>query len=291
MSSPVASRTRSAVGRTAIRTRPSEPSLTSTISTPRSLRSLAPWTSLSTVWPRGGSSSTVTTNSRASSLRWSGVAGRRVRSPADSPTAGVVTVTVGRTASRRGGRLRSSGSPLAAVVRGDGQVGDRADRFDGERDLGEIGERLDDEGVDATLEEPLRLLPERGARVLRRHAPEGRQVLAERTDGAENQNITPGRLAHVTGEPDAAAVDLSHLALEPVHRELEAVGAEGVGLDQVGPRGDVVGVDRLHEPRVVQVEDVEARVERRSEEHTSELQSHSDLVCRLLLEKNKQETC
>ena len=26
----------------------------------------------------------------------------------------------------------------------------------------------------------------------------------------------------------------------------------------------------------------------RSEEHTSELQSHSDLVCRLLLEKKKQ---
>src|SRR5438034_2239107 len=30
-----------------------------------------------------------------------------------------------------------------------------------------------------------------------------------------------------------------------------------------------------------------SRVERRSEEHTSELQSHSDLVCRLLLEKKK----
>src|SRR5438132_7758702 len=28
----------------------------------------------------------------------------------------------------------------------------------------------------------------------------------------------------------------------------------------------------------------------RSEEHTSELQSHSDLVCRLLLEKKKQES-
>src|SRR5882672_11958151 len=28
----------------------------------------------------------------------------------------------------------------------------------------------------------------------------------------------------------------------------------------------------------------------RSEEHTSELQSHSDLVCRLLLEKNKRIT-
>src|SRR5947208_3281099 len=59
-----------------------------------------------------------------------------------------------------------------------------------------------------------------------------------------------------------SAVDLPHLALEPVRRELEAVGAKGVGLDQVGPRRDVLGVDRLHEPRVVQVEDVEARVER-----------------------------
>src|SRR5260221_2927217 len=29
----------------------------------------------------------------------------------------------------------------------------------------------------------------------------------------------------------------------------------------------------------------------RSEEHTSELQSHSDLVCRLLLEKKKQQAC
>src|SRR5438034_7434363 len=31
-----------------------------------------------------------------------------------------------------------------------------------------------------------------------------------------------------------------------------------------------------------------ARIDRRSEEHTSELQSHSDLVCRLLLEKKNQ---
>src|SRR5436190_15754504 len=31
----------------------------------------------------------------------------------------------------------------------------------------------------------------------------------------------------------------------------------------------------------------ESPIRRRSEEHTSELQSHSDLVCRLLLEKKK----
>src|SRR5260221_10086017 len=33
-----------------------------------------------------------------------------------------------------------------------------------------------------------------------------------------------------------------------------------------------------------------SRCQFRSEEHTSELQSHSDLVCRLLLEKKKQGT-
>src|SRR5260221_8756870 len=31
------------------------------------------------------------------------------------------------------------------------------------------------------------------------------------------------------------------------------------------------------------------RIHARSEEHTSELQSHSDIVCRLLLEKKKQK--
>src|SRR5438132_13783957 len=34
---------------------------------------------------------------------------------------------------------------------------------------------------------------------------------------------------------------------------------------------------------------IPSRVHRRSEEHTSELQSHSDLVCRLLLEKKKKK--
>src|SRR5438034_6320991 len=37
-------------------------------------------------------------------------------------------------------------------------------------------------------------------------------------------------------------------------------------------------------------EDIGKLVESRSEEHTSELQSHSDLVCRLLLEKKKKRS-
>ena len=147
-------------------------------------------------------------------------------------------------------------------LRDDGEVGDRADRFDRVRDLREVRDRLDDERVDAALEEPLRLLAKRGARLLRRHAPERRQVLAERADGPEDEDVAPRRLARVAGDTHAPAVDLPHLAREPVQRELEAIGAKGVGLDQVGAHRDVVGVDRLDEPRVVQVEDVKAGVER-----------------------------
>src|SRR5438034_3045743 len=44
-------------------------------------------------------------------------------------------------------------------------------------------------------------------------------------------------------------------------------------------------------PRDVLGEDVPEPLQyRRSEEHTSELQSHSDLVCRLLLEKKKKHS-
>src|SRR5438034_7307141 len=51
--------------------------------------------------------------------------------------------------------------------------------------------------------------------------------------------------------------------------------------------------DHVHHFRHVRlrpalVDDREVRLQR-SEEHTSELQSHSDLVCRLLLEKKKKK--
>src|SRR5438132_4858310 len=43
------------------------------------------------------------------------------------------------------------------------------------------------------------------------------------------------------------------------------------------------------EPRGDRPRQRRGRVDARSEEHTSELQSHSDLVCRLLLEKKKKK--
>src|SRR5438034_3691001 len=54
------------------------------------------------------------------------------------------------------------------------------------------------------------------------------------------------------------------------------------GIDEHDRRGDSLEVRRgIVVPRGVY----------RSEEHTSELQSHSDLVCRLLLEKKKRIEC
>src|SRR5688572_31600172 len=48
---------------------------------------------------------------------------------------------------------------------------------------------------------------------------------------------------------------------------------------------------QVNSPRLHDVVDPEAEVEQvvRSEEHTSELQSQSNLVCRLLLEKKKKK--
>src|SRR5437588_6824870 len=54
---------------------------------------------------------------------------------------------------------------------------------------------------------------------------------------------------------------------------------------------DQLARDRDHECLAAVGVDVRCdRAKPRSEEHTSELQSHSDLVCRLLLEKKKAET-
>src|SRR5438034_2274487 len=51
------------------------------------------------------------------------------------------------------------------------------------------------------------------------------------------------------------------------------------------------GVSRVGTGRIYQVVEIQHQFAGlvRSEEHTSELQSHSDLVCRLLLEKKKKK--
>ena len=91
---------------------------------------------------------------------------------------------------------------------------------------------------------------------------EGRQVSAERPDGAQHEDVAPHALAGVAGQPRPAPVDLAHAPGGSVHAELEAVRPEGVGLDTVGACLDVLGVDALDELRIGRIQHVEAGVER-----------------------------
>src|SRR5688572_32334327 len=60
--------------------------------------------------------------------------------------------------------------------------------------------------------------------------------------------------------------------------------------DRVEFRRRESGIDSLLSVTVSPEDDAEVRRVSRSEEHTSELQSQSNLVCRLLLEKKKKKT-
>src|SRR5438034_7043492 len=77
-------------------------------------------------------------------------------------------------------------------------------------------------------------------------------------------------------------VDEGHALLEGlaplVHRAEAGLDGAAIRLDGPAHLGAELG------------EMVEARLHLRSEEHTSELQSHSDLVCRLLLEKKNKKS-
>src|SRR5437588_4389587 len=61
----------------------------------------------------------------------------------------------------------------------------------------------------------------------------------------------------------------------------------GVGVIKVGAASETELKEKKH--RVEDALSTARAVDSRSEEHTSELQSHSDLVCRLLLEKKKKK--
>src|SRR5690242_20871092 len=69
-------------------------------------------------------------------------------------------------------------------------------------------------------------------------------------------------------------------------------GAGGGGVDRQGPRyylGAEIAAPRARTQRFSCSRNWQPR-DARSEEHTSELQSHVNLVCRLLLEKKKSKS-
>src|SRR5438034_8538299 len=90
------------------------------------------------------------------------------------------------------------------------------------------------------------------------------------------------------GRRDLEPLVLDQL-LQPIDDREVPVPVDAPDISRVQPPG---GVERGRRGlRVVQVSRhyLRAADQERSEEHTSELQSHSDLVCRLLLEKKKKK--
>src|SRR2546427_9324163 len=79
-----------------------------------------------------------------------------------------------------------------------------------------------------------------------------------------------------------------HDALPISERRLGSVGL-GHGYTAAGPHSLHVGMPVGRAGRGPFRRGLLLRLERRSEEHTSELQSQSNLVCRLLLEKKKKD--
>src|SRR5947207_8893283 len=77
------------------------------------------------------------------------------------------------------------------------------------------------------------------------------------------------------GEDITTLVTISSTTTLPSHRHFLATNHLGYS--------DVITPDQTYTTDVAEVVGSQ-----RSEEHTSELQSHSDLVCRLLLEKKKK---
>src|SRR5205807_10325924 len=78
------------------------------------------------------------------------------------------------------------------------------------------------------------------------------------------------------------------LADEPTSA-LDSNSAAIVGrmLGEAAHQFQMAVVVTTHDPRLGNIADRNVRLEARSEEHTSELQSPCNLVCRLLLEKKK----
>src|SRR5947207_8398014 len=85
--------------------------------------------------------------------------------------------------------------------------------------------------------------------------------------------------------PKAIATLFPYTTLFRSIEEHQRVVADVVYWRRIGVR-DLFGQNRARFRRIAEC----ARTRERSEEHTSELQSHSDLVCRLQLEKKSTGT-
>ena len=127
----------------------------------------------------------------------------------------------------------------------DRQCRDASNRADGGEELVEVEEGLDHEQVDAATLEQLCLLGEDRVAVLRR--------TTQRADGAGDEHVRPGHLPRVPCDLHGSLVDRGDLVLEVVLRELAAVCAERVRLDEVRAGTDEAEVQREDALRCAEV--------------------------------------
>ena len=151
-----------------------------------------------------------------------------------------------------------------AVVAGEGershhgQVADLARGADRLADLGQVAEGFDDQQVSASLRQGRDLLGKGLAGTLGLHAAERRQAHAQRADIASHQHVLACIQHDLAGELYPGAVDLGYLSVQPVCSQLVAVGAEGVGLDDLRAGINIRPVDLGDQVRLRQVQLVEA---------------------------------
>ncbi len=121
-----------------------------------------------------------------------------------------------------------------------------ARRGDGLAHLVQVAEGLDDDQVDAGVRQGRDLLGEG-----RREPP--RAGRARKAPGAPPAGRHPRRRALAgmqigprrAGKLHTGAVDLGHLIIQAVGSQLEAVGAEGIGLDDLGAGFEIIAVNLL----------------------------------------------
>ena len=119
---------------------------------------------------------------------------------------------------------------------------DRAHRLHCDDELVEVEERLDHEQVDAAPFEHAGLRRVERAVLGRIEDLE----LTERADRARDEDVAAGDLPCLSCEPHACGVDLLEGVVEERPRELAAVRAEGVRLDQLRSGCDVARVNGDH---------------------------------------------
>ena len=153
-------------------------------------------------------------------------------------------------------------------LRDDRQVAHAAHRGDRGANLVQVAKSLEDEQVHLAVNQRLRLLAEHRFGFIDAGLAPRLDAHAKRADGAGHVGGLSRLLHRAPGERGAGEVDVAHLIAQAKAAQLHAVGAERIGLDDVGARLQVIAVNIHHQVGLRLVERLEAAVD----EHTLRVQ-------------------